>query len=113
MAVAQSGAFLKDLRTLYAEGSIGTLTDGEFLKRVGSTLVSGTPTAVLGDGDYGDVVVSSTGTVLSLDSAVVTTAYSGNTCWLPGRMRPPWAATPFSTRAFSGSCSALTITTRA
>jgi RNA polymerase sigma factor (sigma-70 family) len=33
MAVAQSGAFLKDLRTLYAEGSIGTLTDGQLLER--------------------------------------------------------------------------------
>src|SRR6516225_6418176 len=33
MAVAQSGAFSKDLRTLYAEGSIGTLTDGQLLER--------------------------------------------------------------------------------
>jgi DNA-directed RNA polymerase specialized sigma24 family protein len=33
MAVARSDAFLKDLRTLYAVGSIGSVTDGQLLDR--------------------------------------------------------------------------------
>jgi RNA polymerase sigma factor (sigma-70 family) len=33
MAVARSGVLLKELRTLYAEGSIGSLTDGQLLER--------------------------------------------------------------------------------
>src|SRR5436309_15751264 len=33
MAVVRSGPFLKDLRTLYAEGSIGSLTDGQLMER--------------------------------------------------------------------------------
>jgi HlyD family secretion protein len=33
MAVARSGAVLKDLGTLYAEGSIGGLTDGQLMER--------------------------------------------------------------------------------
>jgi RNA polymerase sigma factor (sigma-70 family) len=33
MAVERSGVLLKELRTLYAEGSIGSLTDGQLLER--------------------------------------------------------------------------------
>jgi RNA polymerase sigma factor (sigma-70 family) len=33
MAVARSGALLKELRTLHVEGSIGSLTDGQLLER--------------------------------------------------------------------------------
>jgi hypothetical protein len=35
MAVARSSVSLKELGILYAEGSIGGLTDGQLLERVG------------------------------------------------------------------------------
>lgn len=59
-----------DTLTLVAGANITLTTDAG----TDAITIAGTGGATLGDGDYGDIVVSSSGTVLSLDSGVVTAA---------------------------------------
>lgn len=57
----------------FAAGSNVTITTNNATKTITFAATSGS-SATLSDGDYGDVVVSSSGTVIMFDSAVVTTA---------------------------------------
>jgi hypothetical protein len=73
-AVATTGVRVKTDGTPGLRESGGTIldlagiTDGQYLKRSGSTITSGTPSASIADGDYGDVAVSGGGTVMDVES---------------------------------------------
>lgn len=53
--------------------TFGAITDGQFVKRSGSTFVSAAG-ILIEDGDKGDITVSSSGTVWTIDNNVVTYA---------------------------------------
>lgn len=62
-----------------AEGSLYFDTDLSTLQRSnGTTWQSVSPSAVLGDADYGDITVSSSGTVFTVDNSAITLAKIAN-----------------------------------
>lgn len=70
--------------------STGTFQTGQYattggLTFAGGLYVSGSVSTALADGDYGDVIVSSSGTVITIDNGVVTTAKMGGDVTTAGK----------------------------